>query len=339
MDIKNCIVHELHTEQGKKEVRITNKRDKELKASSELQFLVKDVLKSYRKEANLAYGDFKDPHIFPEKLTDFLENKIDFVAFSHRALEELRERMEDQLFSTGGYLLFIHYHDKSNFLLVVMLKEAAGLSFDKNLELQDIERLDLDKLHFAANINFSIWNASTKSTTEKRYISFLKGTSRENVTEYFKKFLGIDDSSYVDQRENTRALKEAIRTYSKENNWTADREHVARIAARDYGYKQVEFGEPIDLQVIARFMEPEDPKKFITFVQRDDVKLQGGVTLSKAELRKFTRLVGKNDYMSIRIEQEALEGDKPKAIWKNGILTISEVPKNLKKLLDDYSGD
>ncbi len=297
------------------------------------------MLKSYRKEANLAYGDFKDPHIFPEKLNEFLTKTIDFVAFSHRTLEELRDRMEAQLFSTGGYLLFIRYHDHSEFLLVVMLKEAAALSFDKNLELKDVERLDLDKLHFAARINFATWRAKSANAEKKHYISFLKGTSRLVVTEYFKNFLGIDDSSYVDQKENTRALKEAIRTYSKKNDWTPDREHNARSAVRDYGYKKVEASEPFDLNVVARIMEPENPDAFIEFAQSKDIKLQGGVNLSKNELMRFTRLAGKNDLMSIRIEQEALEGDRPKATWQNGILTIREVPKQLKKLLNEYNGE
>jgi len=338
MDINNCIVHQIHAEQGVKDVTVT-KRDEELKSSIELQHLVEDVLKSYRKEANLAYGDFKNPHIFPEKLNEFLTNKIDFVAFSHRALEELRDRMEDQLFSTGGYLLFIHYRDISDFILVVMLKEAAGLSFDKNLELKDIERLDLDKLHFAARINFVKWKSSSKNTSNERYVSFLKGAAREVVTEYFKKFLGIDDSSYIDQRENTRALKDAIRTYSKENQWKADREHSARSAVQEYGLKQVIAAEPIDLKVIARIMEPENPSDFISFAQGDNVKLQGGVILSKAELKRFTQMTGKNALMSIRIEHEALEGDEPNAIWKDGTLTIHDVPKQLKKALDEYSGE
>lgn len=338
MEIKNCIVHEVKSEKGKKEVQ-TTERKKELDASDELQMLVDFVLKSYRKESNLAYGDFKDPHTFPEKLNEFLENKINFVDFSLRALAELKTSMEAQHFSTGGYLLFINFRDQSDYLLVVMLKEAAGLSFDKNLELKDVERLDLDKLHFAARINFSNWKARAADDSKERYISFLKGASRVVVTEYFKNFIGIDDSSYVDQKVNTRALKDAIRLYSKENKWDVHREHSMRTAVRDYGYKKVDAGEPIDLKVIANIMEPEKPEAFIKFAQRDNVKLQGGVSLSRHELGRFTRLTGKNNFMSVWIEEEALEGDKPKAIWKDGTLTIKEVPEQLKKMLNQYNGN
>lgn len=334
MHIGNCIVHQVVTQQGSSEV-LLNERDTELPVDApQLPKLLETIRDSYRKESNLAYGDFEEVHTFPEKLEEFEQGRMNFIAFSKRAMSELKSRMESEPLSTGGYVLFAYYQDGgTNYLMIVMLKDAAGLSFNDDLDLLNIHHLDLDKLHFAARVNFRTWQSGGQ-----RCISFLKGRSRADVTVYFKRFLGIDESTYQDERDNTRLLKKAISEYCQAQDFSVATENVIRLRVRDYGLQQLDAHQPAGLRAIANMVDPENPERFVLFANDDQVNLPGDIPLSRQELRRFTRFNGRDKLINITFEQEALEKDR--VHWDhNDTLTIKGIPDKLKESLKSYYHD
>lgn len=81
----------------------------------------------------------------------------------------------------------------------------------KDLSLDPVEGIDLDKLHMAARVNLSDWRANDPLKT--RYISFRVGKSSGGVTDYFSDFIGCQE--YTVAKEDTADLIDITIEFAK----------------------------------------------------------------------------------------------------------------------------
>ena len=79
------------------------------------------------------------------------------------------------------------------------------------MDLEEIDTLDIDKLHFAANIDVARWKDAANDLSAP-HVSFLKGKNRKDtVVGYFKTLLGIDEEAYLDPSKHTQQLVALIK--------------------------------------------------------------------------------------------------------------------------------
>ena len=75
--------------------------------------------------------------------------------------------------------------------MIVLIKNAKGIGINEKMDLEEIDTLDIDKLHFAANIDVARWKDAANDLSAP-HVSFLKGKNRKDtVVGYFKTLLEL----------------------------------------------------------------------------------------------------------------------------------------------------
>jgi nucleoid-associated protein len=208
------------------------------------------------------FGDDIDLHRFPVRLNEYRANQHDFEAFSKLALAMLAEEMSDAAASNGGHYFFVHYEQSGNeHLLIAMLKLREGAGIDADLSLLPTLTIDTSKLHEAARINLTRWEAGMQP-----YLTFVKKRGEDKVTRYFRKALAC--TNYTSSQHHTSQVIEAAKEYvmSRPNasdeqrraQWDAVRTSLHSAFASCKG--------EIVLDAIAVAVEPEEPSAFSDFV-------------------------------------------------------------------------
>ncbi len=241
MAIKNIIMHETRKNEGDKNTVILY-RDAENDIDDHANFLSSELSKLFNK-TGLSTGNFISPNNddpethFVTLLEKYFTNNefSDFVTFSTSSTDHFKTKLDEKPTSKGGYLWFNHYsHDEKHFLSIVLLRKKNSISISDQLNLEDIQEIDLEKIHMAARINLTAWTGGKN----ERYIAFKIGKDAKNVTDYFSKFIGCEE--YTQAKEDTRNLIEITKKYCEENKF----DHVKTEEIKQYVKNQcLEWGK------------------------------------------------------------------------------------------------
>jgi len=343
--IKNIIIHGVEKELNEPKVDKTLKgsenpiNEKTERLSSELRELFRNT-GLYTGGFTVPVNDDADKPYFERLLNKYYsDNEVsDFVKFSHSAAEYFIDQIESSHNSAstkGGYLWFNHYeHHNEYFLSVVLLRNKIALSI-KDLDIETIKSIDLDKLHMAARINLSNWI----NGQSQRYISFKIGRASKGVTDYFSKFIGCDE--HTDSKKDTIALREVINDFVAHHDLSDDQKREIREVVFDRAMDAIENEEPLLLKNLSdlfdvTFAIEEDKKgEFLAIAQNEPYELSDEIRPDKGKLRTFTRFSGKNKWISLSIEAEAITEGVIE--YNNGILIVRDVPNDIKKELEQRS--
>lgn len=333
MQLNNIIFHALKTNQYESEVEVIE-RDCEFSLSDPLATrLVTEARKGYNKDSGIAYATFGHGWL-PDRLTQLLNSEINFLELSQYGVNDLKAKLQREPLTTGGHLFFIRYTEEpEEFLMTLLLKDIEGLIVKEDLSITESHILNLDKLHFAARININKW-----LNGDSGYISFLKGSRRQGITEYFKEFLCIDESSFNDPKKNTEALVSAIKDYCSKKFPEEKQLEVRSRVAKEIQQK-INDDDYITIGAIAALIDPDNSEEFINFLNESDYQVQPVFKADKTKLKKLTRFTGKiGNILTISFESEAFDknmiefqdqdenNDMPKLI-------IKDIPENLLKEL------
>lgn len=325
MDLKNIIFHGIVTEQHNAEVSVVERNQELVLPNDNATELVSEARQSYNKDSGVSYAEFGNGW-FPDYLNQLVDDQISFLDFSVKGLSDLKARMERKPLTTGGHLFFIRYEEgESDFLMTLLLKDTSGFIV-QDLTISESHILNLDKLHFGARINISKWK-----NNDGTYISFLKGSNRQDITEYFRDFLSIDDSTFNDSGRNTLQLVQAVKVYCHSN--CESEEEVAEVKSRLKVEleRRVEERQTITLEAISALVDPENALSFTEFVNDSNFEIQPEFRPDKTKLRKLSRYSGRTAEISISFGSDALEdgvvsfddsGNEPRLI-------VSKIPPKL----------
>ena len=337
MSIQNIIYHEVRKSEKDREAKIFDRKTENV-IDAHAQELGEQLSALFRK-TGLYTGQFTvtendtdpKPHfvILLEKFYNSKTEKFnDFVDFSVAATKYFKKELEESHVGKGGYLLFNHYtHKGSHFLSVILLRKISGLSISDKLTLDEVERLDLDKLHMAARINLTSW-LSEKSS---KYISFRIGRSAKEVTDYFSNFIGCEEATQA--RLDTKNLVEVTKLYCSENAF----DDVKSESIKEFVYERcigwLDDEKPILLDNLSELLDsvysPEETGKFLEIAQEDPYFLSNNLPVERSALRELTRYSGKTKKLSISFDSD-LVGVSIFFDEATGYLKITEVPNTLK---------
>jgi len=293
--------------------------------------LVRTILTSYQGEGNMAYARILADSWFDMKTKRYFARELGFYQFSMDTLTQLKIELEKAPLATGGFLTIIDYlMDGKPNLMIVLIKNAKGIGIDENMNLEEIDTLDIDKLHFAANIDIERWQEADKGL-EAPHVSFLKGKNRKDtVVGYFKSLLGIDEEAYLDPSKHTQQLVTLIKNYCEAFKGE-DEALNSRRAIQEWAEGKIEKGETITLREVANQLEPGDPDNFIDFVVQSKIEIPAEFEPVAKHLKSLIkyRVSGPNKEYTLSFEQSALEN---KTIYLNaeGHLVITKVPESIK---------
>lgn len=349
--INNVIVHELQKKQHKSIEKIDTRNTVLDPQNAVVQKLLEGVTSVYGGRENGAhYGTFKttiDKGPFPDAYQTYItggSSTAPFVKLTHDTMGRLATLAEAVTASSGGFILFADYLLNSDrFFLVCMIKNAPGITI-KNLEPEELERLELDKLSQAARVNVQKYSDFLTATEEERtkinYLSFISSATSKGTSGYFITALGCTKGSTSAQA--TRLVEtESIKFFSERANLKVNTAKLRR-EIREYLKEKLvkeESATLLDIGEIARKQIPSDISdqadkiinEFTLHLNSEDIGVPTEFPIHKGTLKKSTHISGKTEIWSFDFDREALgTSDAADVFFNKNKKTVT-----LKNLPDD----
>lgn len=261
-------------------------------------------------------------------LLSFLEEKINFLDYSHQSMNSLKHYIDQASKATGGYIVFVHYTlFGSDFMLIVMLNNVAGIAVDNDLGINNIDYLDISKLHLAARIDLTLWQEDPQSG---RYISMIRGKESNKLSEYFRLFIGSDET--IDSKHETSELLTAVNQYCEDNIHDDEQKSQFKQKSTDFCLEQADKGQNVVLKDFSGYVADSAVDDFMNYIKSEQYELNNEISPNKTVIRRFNKISGRNQQVSITINEEAL-GDTVIYDADKETLTFSDLPASLKKQL------
>lgn len=332
MIVKNIIVHNIKKEQAKKDmpppIATLEKADSPLDKSNTTVIAFSEKLASTYFDRKSRFSTlFKEADAIPrfqEQLDKLLKEEYNFLKYSRVMADDLKEEMDGERMSTGGYLIVMEYTSTANndYLFIALLNNKVEYSINDTLDLDKFLTLNIDKMAMASVLNL------TKYSNEKdNYLTFLKGL--REIPDYFIKFMGADKDKKRDLKSQTRHWLEAIATYLKDEG-TEDKSVEIIIQDLINTVKDLKKKETIlTAETIANIIEPSDPEKFIDYVfdEEKDFQINSEIeTLDTTILRSYGIVKYENKEKDFLLKFPARAVGNSIIIDKeNGTITIKDI--------------
>lgn len=362
MNISHVILHEVVKEQMN--AGDLHCRDNELQivddtgTNTPVVSLVEQIIDLYHKRMGKGLGIFESNTInypFSKMLNEFYsacsspdEDRVvscseKFVRFTKSSMENLLARMNDQQFSTGGYVLFVLYADNDGkpLMCVAMLRNKQGNAIDENLNVNEAIHIDLDKLHTCCQIDITPW--LDPDDEETKYMSFIKGRASSTTPEYFIKFVGC--AEFSDSSTQTTELTQVVKDYCRCNKFSNEQSVEFRRRVYDYCKDKLDKKERVFVPDLSRYLDEENPESFLQFANEGGYEVGTGFEVHPNSLKKLQRITGGNS--EIRLAFDAyLYGnrirkfrDGQRIIAEGNTVVINNIPDNLLKVLEELDTD
>ncbi|HEI6819413.1 nucleoid-associated protein [Yersinia enterocolitica] len=291
----------------------------------ESQDLADALTERYSARAGKGYGKFEDDRdSFPmgNIVDDYFVHKThNFYDTSIRMIKHLKARADDELMSTGGYVIIAHNEVNANhYLMVAILTSAVG-STVQDFDIRASEYLDIAKLRVAGRIDLT-----GKQEGKERYISFLKG--QNSVAGYFKKFLGCNDILIAKQE--TTKLRNALLDFASDRKLPPEEREEFLNRAHENLKKLNRSGETFDTQAFANELWPTEPELLIAKLTSDELEFSDGFVPDGNVIRGLVSFKGKSRHWSLNFERAALHDGSVQYDAENNKLILTEIPDTLR---------
>jgi nucleoid-associated protein YejK len=156
-----------------------------------------------------------------EEYTQTEQNAEDFLALADVGIDQLALAMGKVSMdsASGGYIIFSQFQDdKFEYLLVGLVTNRTGISFNEDLNPTQVREVDLGKLHQAAKINITSYTLQKDS-----YLSFMGGKDKADAA-FFAGAFGCTD--VIASKKSTSELIRAARDFCSQNGMSEKREQV-----------------------------------------------------------------------------------------------------------------
>jgi nucleoid-associated protein len=316
MTVKNIVLHQIIKElRGKPSSNLSRKL---ITNSSTVDEFVEKLIKNYSSK-NPTQGSFKegeDNFPFQKKIKTYFIDK-DFLKFSTDAMKILEKEINIAT-TTGGYVIFVHYEDKkTDFIITAMLDKSAQFTVnDKNLDIEKLMTLDIEKLARANRLNVNRWR-----NKEVQYLSFIKGT--REISQYFLDFIGSTD--ITSSKENLKIMKDTIDKYIRTQNIRGVKKEKIRENISNYLTKCFKNELEVEVDSISSLINNESPNDFKTYISENEIEVSDKIKIyKKADFEVFVRNRIKEPGYTL-IFDKGLRNNKITREGNN--ITIHNIPK------------
>lgn len=299
-----------------------------LPSSAALDRLIGEIHTAYAVKSGKSHGIFEADEVnYPTASSlrkHFQNESVDFVTTSHELMKTLLTKANEASsnLATGGSVLIADVtNGETRWLIVTILTDKLGAAIDDNLNLVDSVHLDLNGMRFAGRVNITKW-----LNDEDRYVSFLKGGSRE-VSDYFQRFLGCTHPRAW--RQETLRLVESIRNAVSTLDATDDQRETARKAIYEYLDECAKASEPLSIDSLCNRAWPDDPEALRAPLVDPDTGISDDFVPQRRALRGLVRFEGKGTKWQVKFEREAVTNGEISLNIETRELTIKNVPEDV----------
>lgn len=326
MEVTNSIVHYIDKSQGA-DKSVLYLRDQELSRNSQLEMILEEIHQVFHGKIDKGYGRFiPSEDGLSVNLKSFVREESDFVEFSKQAMQLLKNALDHEPLATGGHVILYRYQqNETEFMLVAILHHNKGVAVNSALELNPTQYLDVQKLHLAVKIDLTEWQNNPNST---HYITFAKGRSAAKITEYFKKFIGCEET--INTKEETETFIRNFDEYCKSSDIEPEQINDCSEQLYDYCLERAHSGEEIEVGEISRLFDNPNLQNFV------GIETNQQLLPDARALKPLVKLSGKVGGLSITFQKKLL-GQSIFYDPDTSALTITTLPESLKEQLDGYS--
>ncbi|HAU5008124.1 nucleoid-associated protein [Proteus mirabilis] len=357
IEIKNVIIHEFIKE-AKKPVdksKMFNFRDSVLDPKNQnVSGLVSTITGLYGKKGNSAYyGIFKEdttkrgpiPNKFEEYFVYGDKNTQNFIDFTVSITKQIAEEAEKEIWSSGGFLIYADYlSDATRYFIITMVKNKPGMRISSKLEPEELEQLDLSKIHQAARINFSRYeqyqNSAKVEKSDLNYLSFISKTPYTNAASYFITALGCDKG--ISSTKATQQLPYEIKKFFESHEELKPSSLNFRKKVIDYLGDKISNNQPAKLSDIEDMAKThmtniDDERKetlvslLIERLNSDEVQIPSEFNVNKAAYEKMKNISYKSVGFGYTFEKGMLGINKSASVCynqKEKSLTFTSLPES-----------
>ncbi len=315
-------------------------RQEQLPSGPVLNRLCDSLIDIYRKNSNSngTLGIDPNDHKFTFALKDYVEGRQDFIAFTHQAVDLIKDRMEQAFFSTGGFALFLRYTvDATDLLMVVMLKLKEGAGIDvATLNLTETLNIDTAHLHEAAKVNISRWQ-----TQQEPHLTFIKGRAKKNdVSAYFREALAC--TAFTSSKHHTEAVIAAADAFiDGRDDVPAERKAKERVEMRQRLYECLVGAEDeVSLLAVAGAVHPGDPHAFVDHVKEraeaEGYHLDDVFKPHKDSVRRLRRLRARYGSISVAFDVGDVQQERVRYDSESRSLVLKDPPAHLIKSIQEH---
>ncbi|MFC0309172.1 nucleoid-associated protein YejK [Gallibacterium trehalosifermentans] len=330
INVEQIILHQLQrklTEQTEVIELETKLRAQTLPETDLVQQLMLELHQHYQAK-NKTYAVFHAESKFAQMLNRYLEQELDFLAFSQEAAQLLAQEISQYSFATGGTFIMSQYNFlATDYLFLGLVDNRTSLLVDEQLEVHDTEYLDLSKCDIIARINLTELKVDAQSN---RYLTFLKGRIGRKVGDFFMDFLGAEEG--LNPREQNQILVQAVQDYCRQDEVEPEQAKEVKQQILTYCKARVDEGEEINIKTLSAEIAPLNGQSFVEFTQSEDYALEETIPPLSATLKKLEKFSGSGRGVTISFMTDLL-GER--IIWDeaNDTLLIKGLPANLKDQL------
>lgn len=324
-EIVNVIVHTVNKGDSG---FVVDDRKEVLEVGETVQRLIDQLAKIYSAKTGKSHGRFEeDTDNYP--VSKFLENYFqagtsDFVTTTLHMAQSLRKSVQGTA-STGGHVFFAHFRrvsDKTDFFSVAILNDELGAALNKSKEVVDALHLDIKGFRLAGRVNLTSW-----AEGGDKYLSFIKGRGQDKVSDFFKLFLGCNNSvaAVLETQNLGKALEQFI--HSKEMS-EEKREEFLRNAysiCKRYADRDV----PFEIKAFSNELWPESPEDLSDLFEESGLDISDGFIPDKRSLRSLVKFTGGSKNWRITFDRAALSNGEIEFDMKSQALIIKKLPNEL----------
>jgi nucleoid-associated protein len=293
--------------------------------------LVNRLSDFYGARSSKGYGRFEENESdFPgvRLIRDYLEHRLDFVAFSQAMMRELKSRIDLEESASGGQVLFARQRQSatSDCLWVALIPEATTIEIDASLEPHERRCLDLAGIRLAGRIDLAAWQSDSG-----RYISFLKG--RADVADYFKAFLGCND--VVAALKETQKLIKGIEHYAQEKKLPQEERDALFQEAHSYLDGLGEHHLPLSVDRVVEHLCPNEPEALRATLADEELGLNNGFIPDRRAIRPLLRFKAAGPTWKLEFNRKSLSAGDVIYNRNNDTIVLYNIPETLKKELGE----
>lgn len=300
------------------------------------QALFTQYKKLFQFRAGKLFGEFAsdaaESHFKPW-LQETINGSLSFLSFTEKYLSQLKELVDKTADSFERHVLLIDedHADGARFW-IFLLEDSSGLMLEHDQSLNTIDYLNTSKLELALKVDVNDWQSGDGHAP---YLTVIKGRGAAKLGEAFVQSIGFQSS--VDTQKETETLMEVLANYTKSSS--PEESTQVRQRAYDFCVEQQQIGEAVPLSELSGYLDENQPSRFAQFAEEQaSISPEKELRPDTRKLKHLVRMSGKGNGLSLSFSsdlfQQTILYDE-----QSDTLTITAIPKTLKKQLTDYLKD
>jgi nucleoid-associated protein len=327
MALSHLIAHHISRPTGSGDAHI-QQRESEMGVSGKEEELLRELKHSYIGKAGKAYGQFSEDsaeHPLRQWLQEYLDEKIPFSSFTHKALQHFKLGLEQSECELSAHILFMNESlADGDYLYIFLVDHDEGSYIDANLDIGHSFYLNVTRVLLGAKLNI----AEMLSDEGKHYLSVLRSRGDKKLTDFFWDFMGFTDK--VDVAADTSEFLSIVSSFTQD--LPEEKAVETRVKVVDYCLEQDKAGIPVRMEELSEHVDEEAPKAFASFVAEKQAAPKQELIPDRNQLRQFMRISGRSDLVSMSFAASAL-GESIVYDAESDSLTIKSIPSSLKARL------